>query len=144
VFDTALVPLQSGGGSGGGAGTVVFALLALVVVLLPTLVVLAGYWLAFEKAGEPGWAAIVPVYNVWVLVRISGNEWYWFLGLLVPVVNLFVAAKVFVDLAGQFGRGLAFGIATWILPFLMVPLLGFGDYQYDGGRGGGAGRSAGI
>ena len=120
----------------------VVALLSFLLVLLPTVAVLAGYWLMFEKAGEPGWAAIVPIYNVWVMVRISDNEWYWFLGMLIPLLNFFVAAKVFVDLAGEFGQGLLFGIATWILPFLMVPLLGFGDYQYDSG-GGGAGGSGG-
>ncbi|MDH5019943.1 DUF5684 domain-containing protein [Halobacterium rubrum] len=129
MIDTAFVPLQSGSGAGGG--------LALLVGLALTVAIVAGYWKALEKAGEPGWAAIIPVYNLWVLVRASGNSWLWFVACLVPVVNLVATAKVFVNFAGQFGQGLVFGLATWLLPFVMMPLLGFGDYQYGGTAVGG-------
>jgi hypothetical protein len=129
VFDIALTPLQSGSSAGGG-----LELVAVLVGLALTAVAVAGHWKALAKAGEPGWAAIVPIYNLWVLVRASGNSWLWFVACLVPVLNFFAVAKVFVNFAGQFGQGLLFGIATWILPFVMMPLLGFGDYQYNGGR----------
>lgn len=110
-------------------------MLIVLLSLVLSLVAVAGYWKALSKAGEPGWAAIIPVYNLWVLVRASGNSWLWFVACLVPLVNFFAVAKVFVNFAGQFGRGVLFGIATWLLPFLMMPLLGFGDYQYRGARG---------
>jgi hypothetical protein len=129
VFDIALTPLQPGSSAGGG-----LELVAVLVGLALTAVAVAGHWKALAKAGEPGWAAIVPIYNLWVLVRASGNSWLWFVACLVPVLNFFAVAKVFVNFAGQFGQGLLFGIATWILPFVMMPLLGFGDYQYNGGR----------
>lgn len=128
MFDIAVTPLQSGGSGG-------IELLAALVGLALTVVAVAGYWKALSKAGEPGWAAIVPIYNLWVLVRASGNSWLWFLACMIPIVNFFAVAKVFVNFAGQFGQGLLFGLATWLFPFVMMPLLGFGDYHY-GGRSG--------
>jgi len=129
VFDIAVTPLQSGGGAGGG-----LELIGGLLGLALTVAAVAGYWKALAKAGEPGWAALVPVYNLWVLVRASGNSWLWFVACLVPVVNFVAVAKVFVDFAGQFGRGVVFGIATWLVPFVMMPVLGFGDYHYGDGR----------
>ena len=133
MFERSLTPLQSGSGAGGD----IVLLLGLLALAL-SVVSLAGYWKALTKAGEPGWAGLVPIYNLWVLVRASGNSWLWFVACLVPVVNIVAVAKVFVDFAGQFGRGLLFGILTFMVPFVMLPILGFGDYSY-GGR-----QSAGI
>jgi len=60
-------------------------LLALVIPLLITLVTLAGMWTTFVKARKPGWAAIIPLYNLWVLIQITDNEWWWFLLFLIPI-----------------------------------------------------------
>ncbi len=117
-----LVPLQ-GGGAGPGPG--LFVTLAIVVV------VVAGLWKTFEKAGEPGWAAIVPIYNLYVLVRISGNAWWWLLLFLIPVVNILAQAKISIDVAGKFGQGILFGLGLMLLSFIFYPILGFGNYQYQ-------------
>lgn len=116
-----LMPLQSGD----GGGTVGF--IASIVVLA---VVIAGLWKAFEKAGEPGWAAIVPIYNLWVMVRISDNAWWWFVLFLIPIAQIVALIKVSIDVSERFGQGLLFGVGLWLVPVVFWPLLGFGDYEY--------------
>ena len=64
--------------------------------------IFAGLWKVFEKAGKPGWAAIIPIYNLYVLVKVSGNAWYWFALFFVPVINFFATLKVSIDIAGKF------------------------------------------
>lgn len=122
---TTLVPLQNTGGGLGG-------LLTLVVWLAILVAVIAGTWKAFEKAGRPGWAAIVPIYNVYVMIKISGNEWWWLILLFVPLINILAILKISVDVARAFGQGIGFGIGLWLVSFVFWPLLGFGDYQYRG------------
>jgi hypothetical protein len=130
ALEGALVPLQNGGGGGGAA-----ALLIFVVPLLIALVVIAGMWKAFAKAGEPGWAAIIPLYNVYVMVKISDNPWWWLILFFIPVLNLVALFKINIDVAKEFGQGLGFGIGLAILSIIFWPLLGFGDYEYQGAAG---------
>jgi hypothetical protein len=125
ISDSYLLPLQS------SAGDAVGLLVALAILVA----VVGGTWLTFSKAGEPGWAAIVPIYNVYVMIEIGGNEWWYLLLLLVPVVNVFVTAKISIDLAKSFGRGVLFGLGLWLLPFVFFPVLGFGDARYRGAEG---------
>lgn len=117
----ALVPVQADDTGG---------MLGFIVSILVLAIVIAGLWKAFEKADEPGWAAIVPLYNLWVMVRISDNDWWWFLLFLIPIVQIIALIKVSVDVSEQFGQGLLFGIGLWLVPVVFWPLLGFGDYEY--------------
>ena len=115
------VPLQSS-----GSGNIeLFATLALTVLIF------AGFWKTFEKAGEPGWASIIPIYNLYVLVRISGNAWWWFVLFFIPVINLVATLKISIDVAKKFNRGILFGLGLTFISFIFYPLLGFGDYQYQ-------------
>ncbi|ESS02984.1 MAG: hypothetical protein A07HR67_02492 [uncultured archaeon A07HR67] len=113
------VPLQSSGS------------IELFAVLTLTVVIFAGFWKMFEKAGEPGWAGIIPIYNLYVLVKISGNAWWWFILVLIPVINFFATLKISIDIAKKFGRGVLFGLGLTFISFIFYPLLGFGDYQYQ-------------
>jgi len=110
----------------GSGGIELFAVLTLTVVIF------AGLWKVFQKAGEPGWAAIIPIYNLYVLVKVSGNTWWWFLMFFIPILNFFATLKVSINVAGKFNRGLLFGLGLMFLSFIFYPLLGFGDYQYQG------------
>ena len=115
------VPLQSG-----GTGNIeLFATLAL------TAVIFAGFWKLFEKAGEPGWAGIIPIYTLYVSVKISGNAWSWFILLFIPVINFLPTVKIGIDVAGNFNRGVLFGLGLTFISFVFYPLLGFGNYQYQ-------------
>ncbi len=110
-------------------------LLGLCCSALPALLILAGMWRVFEKAGRPGWAAIIPIYNAWVLVEISGKSALWFVLLLIPVVNLVAAILIHIALAERFGKGALYGIGLTFLPFVFFPFLGFGDASLHGGGG---------
>ena len=94
---------------------------------------IAGLWKVFEKAGKPGWAAIVPIYNLVVLLEIVGKPLWWIILFLIPLVNLVVAILVMIVLAEKFGKSAAFGIGLALLGFVFIPILGFGDAQYVGG-----------
>ena len=110
----------------GGVGIELFA------VLILTIIIHAGFWKVFQKAGEPGWAAIIPIYNLYVLVRISGNTWWWFAMFFVPVLNFFATLKVSINIASKFDKGILFGLGLLFLSFIFFPVLGFGNYQYQG------------
>jgi hypothetical protein len=85
-----LAPLQ---GSSGGMAELIGGLIGLIVQLALIVVIVAGFWKTFEKADEPGWAAIIPIYNTYVLVRVSGNAWWWLILLFIPVINLIALLK---------------------------------------------------
>jgi len=57
------------------------------------------FWRVFEKAGEPGWAALIPIYNIYVELKIVGRPWWWLLLLLIPIVNIVILFIVAIDLA---------------------------------------------
>lgn len=118
------LPLQQSGGGGSGVLFLVWLVLVLVSI--------AGVWKTFAKAGEPGWAAIIPIYNTYVMLKIGGNAWWWLLLFLVPVVNIYAAYRLSKGVAEAFGQGLGFTLGLWFLGFVFFPILGFGDYRYQG------------
>jgi hypothetical protein len=91
------------------------------------LVTVAAMWRVFRLAGEPGWAAIVPLYDGIVLLRIAGMSAWWVLLLLVPLVNVFVLLAVATGVARRFGHGGAFAAGLWIAPFVFYPILALAD-----------------
>ncbi len=93
----------------------------------------AGLWKVFEKAGKPGWAAIVPVYNAMILTEITGKPiWYAFVIYFCPCVGFFFAIPVCIELAARFGKSQGFGIGLLLLGFVFFPMLGFGSDRYSG------------
>ena len=123
-----VIPLQN---SSGGIVELLGGLIVLIVQLALIIVIVAGFWKTFEKADEPGWAAIIPIYNTYVLIKVSGNAWWWLILLFIPVINLIALLKIAIDVAGKFGKGVLFGLGLGILPFIFYPLLGFGDARYQ-------------
>ena len=103
----------------------------LVVVYLAVFVLLiASIWKVFTKAGEPGWAAIVPIYNVIVMLRMTGKPLWWIGLYLIPLVNFIAAILVCIELAQCFGKGAGFGVGLVFLGPIYFPILAFGPAQY--------------
>ena len=97
------------------------------------IIVVIGLWKLFVKADEPGWAAIIPIYNYYVILKIVGRPWWWLLLLLIPIVNLIVSIIVAIDLAKSFGKDAAYGvILLWLFSVIGYLILGFGDAEYQG------------
>ena len=121
---TILAQSDDGAAAGGAGGSLV----GLVVGLL----VIAGLWKIFAKAGKPGWAAIIPIYNLIVLLQIAGKPLWWIVLFLIPVVNIVAAVMVFVSVAKAFGKGTGFAIGMLLLGPIFIPILGFGSAKYIG------------
>ncbi len=115
----------------GGAFAGLFSGFFLVVDIVLVLIVLAGMWKMFEKAGRPGWACIIPIYNWIVVLEIAGKPIWWIVLLFIPIVNLIVSILVFVSLAERFGKGGAFAAGLFFLGFIFFPILGFGEARYQ-------------
>lgn len=105
--------------------------MGLVVALIVFVVVLAGMWKVFAKAGQPGWAVLIPIYNVIVLLQIAGRPLWWFVLMIIPIVSIIVAFVVAIDVARKFGKGTGFGIGLALLGPIFYPILGFGDATYN-------------
>jgi uncharacterized membrane protein YhaH (DUF805 family) len=107
-------------------GPVFWICYTVVLVLL-----IAAIWKVFSKAGQPGWAAIIPIFNVYVMCKVAGRPGWWLLLLLIPIVNFIVAIILSIDIAKNFGKGVGFAIGMIFLPFIFWPILGFGSAQYQ-------------
>lgn len=114
--------------TGALAGGLIFTILYLGLII----VAIAGIWKTFSKAGKPGWASIIPIYNVVVLLEIVGKPIWWILLLFIPFVNFLIAILIALDVARVFGRGAGFGLGIAFLPFIFYPILGFGSARYRG------------
>lgn len=111
--------------SSGGSPMLVIAYLALIAL------VIVAFWRVFEKAGKPGWAAVIPIYNAYIILKIVNRPGWWLLLYLIPIVNLIVYIVVSVDLAKAFGKSTAFGIfGLWLFSFIGYLILAFGEAEY--------------
>lgn len=97
-----------------------------------TILTLIGMWKLYVKAGKPGWAAIIPFYNVYVLFEIAGMNGWMFLLLLIPIVNIVISIMLYINLAKAFGKSTAFAIGLILLNTIFMLILGFGNDQYIG------------
>lgn len=113
------------------AGAGIFGGFMALVWIAVVVLMIAGLWKVFVKAGEPGWACLVPIYNIIVLVKIAGRPLWWFILLIIPLVGFIVAIIVSLDIAKKFGQSAGYGIGLALLPFIFYPMLGFGSATYQ-------------
>ena len=106
-----------------------------------TILMIAACWKIFTKAGQPGWAAIIPIYNWYILCKIVGRPGWWVILLLIPFINFIIGIILCIDLAKSFGKGVGFGIGLILLGLIFFPILGFGSAQYQGPAAGGSAPS---
>jgi hypothetical protein len=100
-------------------------LLAGIILMFPSL------WLTFEKAKQPGWASLVPGYNLYLLCLMGGRPGWWVALMLVPGVNLVVLVMVLHGVSRAFGFGAGMTLLMLFLPFLAYPRLGFGKAEFN-------------
>jgi hypothetical protein len=112
----------------------IIALLFLAIELVIIVAIIAGVWKTFVKAGKPGWAAIIPIYNIIVILQIAGKPLWWIILCLIPLVNIIIGILVSIAVAEKFGKGTGFGVGLALLGFIFYPILGFGDAQYQGNK----------
>jgi hypothetical protein len=110
-----------------------FGGMALLFWMAVGVIVIIGGWKVFEKSGQPGWAILVPFYNLYVMLQVAGRPGWWLILYFIPLVNFIIMIVVAIDIARAFGQGAAFG---FFLLFLFCGIgyliLGFGNYEYQG------------
>jgi len=109
--------------AGVGVGIMVFYLAVLVFFTFVG-------WKLFAKAGKPGWAALVPIYNMVVFLQIVGKPVWWVVLMFIPVVSLVIGFMLSASLAERFGKGTGFAVGIALLGFVFVPMLALGDAEY--------------
>jgi len=110
-------------------GSMLYFILAMVVFQIICM------WKIFEKAGKPGWAAIVPIYNIIVLLEIVGKPTWWIILMLIPIVNLIVLILVWHQLSLSFGKDGLYTVGLILLGIVFFPMLAFGEAKYVGPGG---------
>ena len=93
---------------------------------------IAAMWKVFTKAGQPGWAAIIPIYNIYIMTKIGGKPGYWTLLCLIPLVNYIFVVWLYNMVSKSFGKDEGFTVGLVLLGIVFWPILGFGDSKYEG------------
>ncbi len=104
----------------------------MVPVLIIGVILIISLWKIFQKAGYQGWEAIIPIYNIYILLKIVGKPWWWLLLMCIPYVGLVWQIWSYNMLSKSFGKTEGFTAGLVLLPFIFFPILGFGDARYLG------------
>jgi hypothetical protein len=113
--------------SSGGPPAILMIIYLVVIVLM-----IVSVWKVFAKAGQPGWASIVPIYNIIVMLQITNKPLWWIILFFIPIANIIIPIMVNIAIAEKFGKGAGFGIGLSFLGFIFFPILAFSDAQYSG------------
>ena len=117
----------------GNLGAVAGAGLAGLIIFLAIMVfMIVTGWKLYAKAGKPGWAVLVPIYNIIVALEIIGKPLWWIVLFLIPFVSLVAMIIMALEMAKAFGKSSGFGVGLILLPFVFYPILAFGSAQYKG------------
>jgi hypothetical protein len=93
------------------------------------------FWRLFEKAGQPGWASMIPIYNIYILCKIGGKPGWWWLLCCIPAVNVIFIIWIYNMVSKSFGKDEAYTVGLVLLGIVFFPILGFGDARYLGPYG---------
>ncbi|MEK0437777.1 MAG: hypothetical protein RL444_153 [Verrucomicrobiota bacterium] len=132
-----LLAQASGNEEAVAAGIAAFIAAFAFVFIAIAVVVTIGMWKAFAKAGQPGWAVLVPIYNIIVLLRVAGLPWYWVFAPFVAIIPIlgWIAYIVWIvwihhRISTRFGQGVGFTIGLTLLGPIFWLILGFGSSKY--------------
>jgi len=99
--------------------------------LILSLIYIISYWKIFKKANKPGWASIVPIYNIIVMLEIAKLPMWYIALFFVPIANIYAIFKINIEIAKKFGKETGFGIGMTLLAIIFIPLLAFSDNNYE-------------
>lgn len=108
-------------------------ILILFILILFILVPIISLWKLFEKAEQSGWAAIVPLYNFIILMRVVNKPWWWALLCIIPYIGFIWMVWSHNLLVKKFGKTELFTVGLIFLPFIFFPILAFGNNEYNRG-----------
>ncbi|WP_206610908.1 DUF5684 domain-containing protein [Mariniphaga sediminis] len=114
-----------------GPQEIIIIFIMLFLILIP----LIAMWKLFEKANQPGWAAIIPIYNLIVFMEIIGKPWWWIFLWMIPSLNFIWIIWGWNLMVKSFGKSEGFTVGVILLSIIFIPILGFGDSKYIGPAG---------
>ena len=109
--------------TGPGIGVIIFYVLLMILLVVSN-------WKIYEKAGQPGWAALIPIYNIVVLFKIVNKPLWWIFMFFIPIANIIFMIKLYHALSLAFGKGTGFTVGLILLGIVFMPILAFGDAKY--------------
>jgi hypothetical protein len=107
-----------------------FQILILFASLILSILNIMVLWVIYDKAGQTGWACLVPIYNIIVLLKICERPAWWILLLMIPFVNLFATFILQIDLARVFGKRIGFAAGLIFFNLIFMAILAYGDAEY--------------
>jgi hypothetical protein len=111
-----------------------FLIPLLIIALHVMMIRYVALWFVFKKAGEHGWASIIPVYNILIVIKIAGKPWWYILLLLIPIVNIIIGIMILHGISKSFGKGGWFTVGLIFLRVIFLAVLGFGTAPYTGSK----------
>lgn len=99
-------------------------IVALITIVL--LIIIISSWIIYRKSGKEGWETIIPIYNILVLLQITELPIWYLILFFIPIINLYMFFKIYIELAHKFGKSTSFGIVTVLFSFICLPILAFG------------------
>jgi len=103
----------------------------LIMQLMVSILMIISMWKIFVKAGQPGWAILIPFYNIFVMLKVAGKPGWWFLLLFLPIINIVISIIILIGISENFGKSGGFAVGLLFLPFIFYPILAFSDAEYQ-------------
>jgi hypothetical protein len=107
----------------------------IITCIVLAIIQIAAMWKVFTKAGQPGWAAIIPIYNIYIMTKVAGKPGIWVLWCLIPFVNIIFLIWLYNMISKSFGHDEGFTVGLILLGIIFWPILGFGSSKYLGPYG---------
>lgn len=101
------------------------------ILTITCIITIISMWKIFKKAGRNGWEAIVPIYNIIVLLEISEIPVWQIVFYIIPFANIYIMFKQYIELAKKFGKSTGFGVLTVFFSIICLPILAFGNAKYE-------------
>lgn len=106
------------------------AIIGILLYLSIITFVIISMWKVFVKAGQPGWACIVPIYNLIIMLKIANKPWWWIFMFIIPIANLVFAIMLLHRISLSFGKGGGFTVGLLFLGIIFWGILAFDKSEY--------------
>lgn len=105
--------------------------LVILYILVIVFLLIVPEWKIYTKAGQPGWAVLIPIYNIIVMLQIIRKPLWWIIMFFIPLVNIVFLIMTYDGLSRAFGKGIGTTLGLLFLPIIFVPILGYGSAEYQ-------------
>ena len=108
-----------------------FGSFVVLIYIIVAIILYASLWIIYTKANQPGWSAIIPVYDIYIWTQVVNRPWWWTILFFIPPITIIVYIIMLNDLSNRFGQNAWFTLGLLFLPIIFLPVLAFGEYEFD-------------